>query len=315
MVDDEVVFFNAHASGRANEEATPICGKAGWQAALPSTRILFIGDSDADGWVTEYFENSVNVAVGGYTCKDAQNYLADMLDAFKPEFVSIVCGENDLAEGTSVAKTTERMAGIADDVVAAGAKMLVWGCKPEPDTKSLHKKYRDYDASLRSMAESRGGDVVFVDVYPAFEAIGNPNSLYQRDELHLSAEGYRLWDAWAKAAFADTTGCVIWQGDACTSGGGGGAPTPTTTTKAGGGSGCAGNNKKTCKKTAGCAYKKKTCVSCSELPKGKCKKTAGCAYKKKQCSAASSCSGLSKRECKTTDGCKYKKKKDKCLAK
>ena len=73
--------------------------------------------------------------------------------------------------------------------------------------------------------------------------------------------------------------------------------------------------KKKCKKTAGCAYKKKTCISCSELSKKKCKKTDGCDYKKKQCSAASSCSGLSKRECKTTDGCKYKKKKDKCLAK
>ncbi|KAH8063088.1 serine-type endopeptidase [Aureococcus anophagefferens] len=78
---------------------------------------------------------------------------------------------------------------------------------------------------------------------------------------------------------------------------------------------CSGLAKKTCKKTAGCAYKKKTCISCSELSKGKCKKTDGCDYKKKQCSAASSCSGLSKKKCKKTDGCKYKKKKDKCLAK
>ena len=78
---------------------------------------------------------------------------------------------------------------------------------------------------------------------------------------------------------------------------------------------CSGLAKKTCKQTAGCAYKKKTCISCSELSKKKCKKTDGCIYKKKQCSAASSCSGLSKKKCKTTDGCKYKKKKDKCLAK
>ena len=78
---------------------------------------------------------------------------------------------------------------------------------------------------------------------------------------------------------------------------------------------CSGLAKKRCKKTAGCAYKKKTCISCSGLSKKKCKKTDGCAYKKKQCSAASSCSGLSKKKCKTTDGCKYKKKKEKCLAK
>ena len=88
-----------------------------------------------------------------------------------------------------------------------------------------------------------------------------------------------------------------------------------TCSSSGGGDACSGLAKKTCKKTAGCAYKKKTCISCSELSKKKCKKTDGCDYKKKQCSAASSCSGLSKRECKTTDGCKYKKKKDKCLAK
>ena len=84
----------------------------------------------------------------------------------------------------------------------------------------------------------------------------------------------------------------------------------------GGSSTCKKQKKKgKCKKTDGCAYKKKKCISCSELSKKKCKKTDGCDYKKKQCSAASSCSGLSKRECKTTDGCKYKKKKDKCLAK
>ena len=82
-------------------------------------------------------------------------------------------------------------------------------------------------------------------------------------------------------------------------------------------SGCSGLAKETCKKTAGCAYKKrsaykkKTCISCSELSKKKCKKTAGCAYKRKTCSA-SSCSGLSKKECKRTDGCKYKNKKEKC---
>jgi hypothetical protein len=75
---------------------------------------------------------------------------------------------------------------------------------------------------------------------------------------------------------------------------------------------CSGLAKKTCKKTAGCVYKKKQCsaFSCSGLSKRKCKKTDGCAYKKKQCSAFS-CSGLSKHKCKKTDGCKYKKKK--CL--
>ncbi|KAH8047145.1 hypothetical protein JL721_12219 [Aureococcus anophagefferens] len=43
-------------------------------------------------------------------------------------------------------------------------------------------------------------------------------------------------------------------------------PAPTSTT-------CSGLAKKRCKKTAGCAYKKKTCISCSGLSKKNCKKT------------------------------------------
>ncbi|KAH8057462.1 metalloendopeptidase [Aureococcus anophagefferens] len=79
------------------------------------------------------------------------------------------------------------------------------------------------------------------------------------------------------------------------------------------------DSKKTCKNTAGCAYKKKTCSTsegdaCSGLEKKACKKTDGCDYKKKQCSAASSCSGLSKKKCKKTDGCKYKKESETCKA-
>ena len=51
-----------------------------------------------------------------------------------------------------------------------------------------------------------------------------------------------------------------------------------TCSSSGGGDACSGLAKKTCKKTAGCAYKKKTCISCSELSKKKCKKTDGCQH-------------------------------------
>ena len=30
---------------------------------------------------------------------------------------------------------------------------------------------------------------VMVDVYPSFEALGNPDSLYRNDDLHLSNAG------------------------------------------------------------------------------------------------------------------------------
>ena len=65
--------------------------------------------------------------------------------------------------------------------------------------------------------------------------------------------------------------------------------------------------------------------ACSGLAKKTCKKTAGCAYKKKTCSTSGgdACSGLAKKTCKYVPnkkkckkaGCRWNKKKEKCLAK
>mmetsp|Transcript_20529 Transcript_20529/g.67801 ORF Transcript_20529/g.67801 Transcript_20529/m.67801 type:complete len:395 (-) Transcript_20529:642-1826(-) len=80
---------------------------------------------------------------------------------------------------------------------------------------------------------------------------------------------------------------------------------------------CAGLAKKTCKKTAGCAYKQKTCSAsvgdaCSELAKKTCKKTDGCSYKKRACTSCASYA--SKKDCKKhKKSCKWKK--NKCLGK
>ena len=87
------------------------------------------------------------------------------------------------------------------------------------------------------------------------------------------------------------------------------APTPSDA--------CAGLAKKTCKKTAGCAYKQKTCSAsvgdaCSELAKKTCKKTDGCSYKKRACTSCASYA--SKKDCKKhKKSCKWKK--NKCLGK
>ena len=66
--------------------------------------------------------------------------------------------------------------------------------------------------------------------------------------------------------------------------------------------------------------------ACAGLAKKTCKKTAGCAYKKKTCSTSGgdACSGLvadttckyvpNKKKCKKA-GCRWNKKKEKCLAK
>ena len=79
----------------------------------------------------------------------------------------------------------------------AGAKVLYMGTKPEPGTTTLHATYAAYDAMIAATAETNA-DLYMVDVTTKFKALGNPASLYQSDNLHLSEEGYVLWTKWVR---------------------------------------------------------------------------------------------------------------------
>merc|ERR1711865_1326167 len=103
-----------------------------------------------------------------------------------------------------------------NNITQSGARVIMMGTKPEPDTKNLHKKYRQYDAKVGQFAKSSKGSVAFVDVYSSFAALGNPGNLYAADDLHMSKKGYTLWDTWAATAHGDASGCAIWKSGKCT---------------------------------------------------------------------------------------------------
>jgi len=217
------VWFNYDFDGSANGGATPICAKPGWESTL-EVETLFIGDSDIERWDTSSFSNSVNVGVGGFTCDDVSNIIDDSLLAYTPKSVVIVCGENDLW-GQSASDTFNDFEVVIGKIIGSGARALYLGTKPEPSTTGLHSKYQNYDAKIREYAEglavgSLTPPLVMVDVYPAFVELGNPNSFYSGDRLHLSDEGYDYWTAWTATALDDTTvaqDCIRWMGDECVS--------------------------------------------------------------------------------------------------
>jgi lysophospholipase L1-like esterase len=108
-------------------------------------------------------------------------------------------------------------------VVASGSRLLYISTKPEPDTKGLHKQYRQYDSRVRAhavklakAAPNAPPPVVMIDSYGGFKDLGNPNSLYNRDRLHLSNKGYAKWEKWAKLALADPDSlCIEWRSGTC----------------------------------------------------------------------------------------------------
>jgi lysophospholipase L1-like esterase len=187
--------------------------------------VLWIGDSDTDYWehTGSIAPGSLNVAIGGYTCEEVLNYFDTMMETFAPSIIVMTCGENDLTDAT-VDETFARFSTIVDKVVEMGSTLIAFGTKDEPDTSELWQKYADYDLRIITLAQCLSTNIasepslVFVEVNAAFKAIGNPTSVYAGDQLHLSSEGYALWDNWASLALSEAEGnasCVIWRSGEC----------------------------------------------------------------------------------------------------
>ena len=189
--------------------------------------LLFVGDSDIENWA-DYApedldeESYENLGVGGATCEeiaDDQYGLVADLQQYQPIWVILVCGENDLGGDATVEETFGYFEEVVEIIHNSGANVLYMGTKPEPATADLHDMYQDYDASIKEYAqwlrENNEGNLIVVDVYASFEDLGNPDSLYDDDELHLSSEGYGYWNQWASSGIDDPDACVIWQSNSC----------------------------------------------------------------------------------------------------
>ena len=216
-------WFNEAGVGSAHGGATPICAVPGWEDIKDGLTTLFVGDSDIDYWDTSEFANSENVGVAGSVCSDVNEKLSRQLRKYKPARVVIVCGENDLWD-QSVDDTFDNFTVAIGKIIDFGARAIYLGTKPEPETTSLHVEYQEYDAKIREYVnELKASDpvspppLVMVDVYPAFEDMGNPDDLYQRDKLHLSMKGYGYWNTWTQIALEDTSGCSRWKNEVCVS--------------------------------------------------------------------------------------------------
>lgn len=171
---------------------------------------LFLGDSDIEGWDNKVgVPGSYNLGVGGSTCSDVLGWTDRSVALLVPSRVVLVCGENDLWDST-VSATFSNFKSLVEKLAAGGVQRVVYmSTKPEPETQEIHSKYRRYDALVRDYATTKM-ELTMVDSYNGFLAVGNPDSLYQSDRLHLSNSGYALWNSWVVPALDDTRDCSYW---------------------------------------------------------------------------------------------------------
>jgi len=224
-------WFNTNPTGSGQQEARLYCAKNTLSLERPENGIIFIGDSDVDYWYTsrETLPGSFNYGVGGDTCTKVFDDFKSLVKSVKKiKWMVLVCGENDLAAGASVDTVFKRWKKIYNAAMKENIKIIMMGTKPEPDTKSLHNKYKKYDKKLMSFAKKeikKKGvpSFIFVDSYNSFKSLGNPKTLYSDDKLHLSAKGYEYWNVWLKNAYDnalcdnndDECKCYVWKKSSC----------------------------------------------------------------------------------------------------
>jgi lysophospholipase L1-like esterase len=182
-----------------------------------------VGDSDVDFWKEvestfgTHFPNdsshgtaAYNVGYGGYTCEDVKNESSDFVSAFEPSKVVLVCGENDLSDGSTPAVTFASYQTAVMPYVHSGATK-----KTEPATIGLHNKYKKLDSLIKDWAATLDGQLVFIDTSGGFEDLGNGVDLYDGDKLHLSEVGYQYWEQWLTIALEDSSNCQVWRSGVC----------------------------------------------------------------------------------------------------
>lgn len=248
-------WFNKDTTGSANGNARPLCALPTWPGCnggascgynddddddddiVITIDTLLAGDSDMEYWPANMWKkafdinkdgSAVNEGVGGWTCAKLNKQISGFLTKHQPsKWVVLVCGENDLANHGSVSKAFSKFQSVVNKIfefpIHTSVRVLYIGTKPEPSTKSLHEKYREYDNLIRNWAAELSSrttppPLIMIDSYKGFEDLGNSNEFYRWDRLHLSKRGYKKWTKWSRAAIleAATSPCTVWQGTVCT---------------------------------------------------------------------------------------------------
>jgi len=206
------VWFNKHGTGAPVDGTQRFCATENY--VLDDVRVLFVGDSDIDYWDSGVaFPGSFNVGVGGYTTQDVNKEVDQWVKELDPNWVVIVCGENDINKKRWVTEAAlKRFKSIVGKFIDDGANVIYLGTKPEPGSKKLYPEYTFYDQQLRKYASQLGGKFQMIDVFKSFSS---EKELYNTDKLHMSRLGYKLWNGWVKLAMTSTTPCVLWRDGVC----------------------------------------------------------------------------------------------------
>ncbi|MDK1021203.1 MAG: SGNH/GDSL hydrolase family protein [Candidatus Hydrogenedentes bacterium] len=167
----------------------------------PKGEILFIGSSSIRMWKTaedfpEY--TIINRGFGGSQTADSVEFAARIAIPYEPRLVVLYAGDNDIAAGKSPEQVAEDARAFFKTIHDALPKTRIAyiAIKPSILRWEMVEKMRAANALIRAHTETVP-HLQFIDIdTPMLGGDGKPRaSLFIQDGLHLSREGYDLWNA------------------------------------------------------------------------------------------------------------------------
>lgn len=164
--------------------------------ALQSGDVVMLGDSITDGGRWEELFPAISIKNRGIPGDTTTGVLARMAQivAAKPAAVFLKIGTNDLARVPERAVSYQQYRQIITTIQSASPTTDIYLQSLLPRGVEFREEVEAYNGEIRAMAEEL--NVTYIDLYPAFLADdGSLRDELTRDELHLTGEGYKLWQS------------------------------------------------------------------------------------------------------------------------
>jgi lysophospholipase L1-like esterase len=169
----------------------------------PKGAVLFVGSSTIRFWKTlaqDFPELKViNRGFGGSHLSDSTFFADRVIIPYQPKTIVLYAGDNDLAAGKTPEQVFADYQAFIQKIRAKlpETRIVYLSIKPSPSRWHLKDQILATNRLISGLKDER---LLFIDTYsPMLNPDGQPRAeLFQKDNLHMNAEGYKLWTSLIK---------------------------------------------------------------------------------------------------------------------
>jgi lysophospholipase L1-like esterase len=166
----------------------------------PEDATFFVGSSSIVRWdVAKSFPKLpvVKVGFGGSEVRDSTLFARRIIVPHRPKRIVFYAGDNDLGAKRTPQQVLADFEAFVKLIHSELPKteIVFLTIKPSPKRIALLEKQKEANALIKKFCDS-DNRLRYLDLFtPMLDSEGKPKpGLYAKDELHLSPEGYDLWN-------------------------------------------------------------------------------------------------------------------------